>query len=100
MYGALNEPLRICSRPMIPNKLGHYIYRRICKDQEVFRKNKPRNYVGLYIQPKDIQRYIYDYTNYGIDYSGDDNDCAEDRWESMMNEPGKERYWDEADEDL
>jgi hypothetical protein len=54
----------------------------------------------LYIQPKDIQRYIYDYTNYGIDYSGDDNDCAEDRWESMMNEPGKERYWDEADEDL
>ena len=61
----------------------------------MFRKSKPRNYVGLYIQPKDIQRYIYDYTNYGIDYSGDDNDCAEDRWESMMNEPGEERYWDE-----
>ena len=82
------------------NKLGHYIFRRICKDQAMFRKNRPKNYVGLYVQPKDIQRYIYDYTTYVIDYSGDDNDCAEDRLESMLNEPGEERYWDEADEDL
>jgi len=38
--------------------------------------------------------------NYGIDYTGDDNVTSEDKWETMINEPMKERYWDEADEDL
>jgi len=85
---------------MIFNKLGHYIYKRICKEQELFRRTKPMNSQGLYIQPKDIQRYIYDYTNYGIDYTGDDNVTAEDKYESMINKPGEELYWDEADEDL
>ena len=82
------------------NKLGHYIYKRICKEQELFRRTKPQNSYGLYIQPHDIQRYIYDYMNYGIDYTGDDNVTSEDKWETMINEPMKERYWDEADEDL
>ena len=77
------------------NKLGHYIYKRICKEQELFRKTKPRNYYGLYIQPKDIQRYIEDYLDFGIDYTGDDNLSEEDKWETMINEPMKERYWDE-----
>ena len=73
------------------NKLGHYIFKRICKDQELLRKSQPMNMYGLYIRPNDIQRYIKDYTDYGIDYTGDDNECAEDRIE---------RYWDDADEDL
>ena len=42
---------------------------------------------GLYIGPDDIQRYVNDYFNYGIDHMGDD-ESAEDRIE---------RYWDEAD---
>tara|TARA_B100002019_G_C20774329_1_gene359091 strand:- start:181 stop:336 length:156 start_codon:yes stop_codon:yes gene_type:complete len=46
------------------------------------------NTYGLYIQPHDIQRYIRDYTNYGIDYTGDDNMAPEDRID---------RYWDDAD---
>ena len=43
---------------------------------------------GLYIRPIDIQRYISDYTDYGIDYTGDDNISMEDRIEN---------YWDESD---
>jgi hypothetical protein len=35
--------------------------------------------------------------DYGIDYTGDDNMSAEDKWETMINEPMKERYWDEPD---
>tara|TARA_Y100000593_G_C4224644_1_gene293757 strand:+ start:522 stop:749 length:228 start_codon:yes stop_codon:yes gene_type:complete len=73
------------------NKLGHYIFKRMCKDQARLRKKKAMNMYGLYVRPKDIQRYIFDYTNYGIDYTGDDNVSAED----MI-----ERYWDEPDEDL
>ena len=46
------------------------------------------NTYGLYIQPYDIQRYIQDYTNYGIDYTGDDNMAPEDRID---------KYWDDAD---
>ena len=80
---------------MVLNKLGHYIYKRICKEQELFRRSRPQNNWGLYIQPKDIQRYVWDYMNYGIDYTGDDNQSEEDRWETMINEPGKELYWDE-----
>jgi hypothetical protein len=50
------------------------------------RKTHPREYLtGLYIDSKDIQRYINDYFNYGIDYTGDDNISAEDKIE---------RYWD------
>ena len=55
------------------------------------------NSYGLYIRPRDIQRYISDYTNYGIDYTGDDNICADDATEHYLEdflEPQTERYWD------
>ena len=72
------------------NLLGHYIWKRIQKDNTDNRniKFKPReSMTGLYIGPDDIQRYINDYFDYGIDHMGDD-ECADD----MI-----ERYWDEAD---
>ena len=61
------------------------------------------NTYGLYIRPSDIQRYISDYTNYGIDYTGEDNICAEDKLEHYLDdffEPTIDKYWDDADEDL
>ena len=70
------------------NKLGYYIFKRICKDQEVLKKKNAMNMYGLYVRPNDIQRYIKDYTEYGIDYTGDDNISADD----MID-----RYWDDAD---
>jgi hypothetical protein len=73
------------------NKLGHYIFKRICKDQLLLRKSKPMNTYGLYVQPKDIQTYINDYTNYGIDYMGEDNLSADDYIEVYWDDPeGKE----------
>ena len=83
---------------MMFNKLGHYLFKRICKDQELLKVTRPMNIQGLYINQKDIQKYINDYMNYGIDYTGDDNMSAEDKWETMINEPMKERYWDEKEE--
>tara|TARA_S200002703_G_C3700474_1_gene215120 strand:- start:457 stop:714 length:258 start_codon:yes stop_codon:yes gene_type:complete len=80
------------------NKLGHYLFKRICKDQDLLKRTRPMNIQGLYVNQKDIQKYINDYMNYGIDYTGDDNISAEDKWETMINEPMKERYWDEPDE--
>jgi hypothetical protein len=41
---------------------------------------------GLYINSKDIQNYVHEYTNYGYDYNGEE--CADDKIE---------RYWDEPD---
>ena len=85
------------------NKLGHYIFKRICKDQELLRKSQPMNTYGLYVRPSDIQRYINDYTNYGIDYTGEDNICAEDKLKHHLDdffEHTIDKYWDDADEDL
>ena len=85
------------------NKLGHYIFKRICKDQQLLRKSQPMNIYGLYVRPSDIQRYISDYTNYGIDYTGEDNVAAEDKLEHYLDdffEPTIDKYWDDADEDL
>tara|TARA_Y100000816_G_scaffold292033_1_gene285494 strand:- start:701 stop:856 length:156 start_codon:yes stop_codon:yes gene_type:complete len=49
------------------------------------------NIYGLYVNQKDIQRYVNDYMNYGIDYTGDDNISVEDDIERYWNEPeGKE----------
>ena len=82
------------------NKLGHYIFKRICKDQEQLRKKNAMNMYGLYVRPKDIQRYINDYTNYGIDYFGQDNECADDRVEHYLDEffePTIDKYWDEPE---
>jgi hypothetical protein len=44
------------------------------------------NMWGLYVNGNDIQRYIWEYTNYGMDWNGEE--CADDRWEN---------YWDEAE---
>ena len=74
------------------NKLGHYLVKRMSKDQTALRKTRPQNMVGLYINSKDIQQYINDYYNYGIDYMGDDNMSSEDFVESQINEPGEELY--------
>jgi len=82
---------------MMFNKLGHYLFKRICKDQDFFREIRPMNMQGLYVNPKDIQRYVNDYYNYGIDYMGDDNMSSEDFIESQINESGSERYWDEPE---
>ena len=82
------------------NKLGHYIFKRICKDQGRLRKRNSMNMYGLYVTPKDIQGYVNDYTNYGIDYTGDDNISADDKVEHYLEdflEPNVERYWDDAD---
>jgi len=72
------------------NLLGDYIFKRIQKDNSDNRNiyHKPKESLsGLYINAKDIQRYIYDYVNYGIDHMGDD-ECLEDKIE---------RYWDDPD---
>ena len=36
------------------------------------------NTYGLYVNGGDIQRYVNDYLNYGMDYMGDDNVAADD----------------------
>ena len=72
------------------NLLGDYIFRRLQKDNSDYRNTyyKPKeSLTGLYVSAKDIQRYINDYFNYGIDHMGDD-ECAEDKIE---------RYWDDPD---
>ena len=35
---------------------------------------------------KDIQRYVNDYHDYGVDYMGEDNDCADDKVEHYLND--------------
>ena len=78
------------------NKLGHYIFKRIQKDNSDSRniKCKPReSMTGLYIGPSDIQRYVNDYFEYGIDYfGGDDFYQPEDFVEEKIDV-----YWDEGD---
>ena len=71
------------------NKLGYYIWKRINQDQEHLSRVRPRNLVGLYVNEKDIHRYIMDYFNYGMDW---DDTSKEELWER--------RYWDERDEDI
>ena len=82
------------------NKLGHYIFKRMCKDQKELRLKRPMNTYGLYIQPRDLQRYIDDYMSYGIDYTGDDNISADDKVEHYLEEffePTIDKYWDEPE---
>ena len=86
------------------NKLGHYIFRRLCKDQSLLRKSNPMNTYGLYVTAKHIQTYVNDYHEYGIDYMGQDNDCAEDKQELKHFADGFhdgdwqiDMYWDEPE---
>ena len=40
------------------NKLGDYLFQRICNDQERLSRKRPKNLWGLYINKKDIQQYV------------------------------------------
>ena len=84
------------------NKLGHYIFKRVCKDQKLLRKSRPMNTYGLYVNGRDIQRYVNEYLNYGMDYMGDDNVSADDKMDHYLEEflEGDwqiDTYWDEAE---
>ena len=84
------------------NKLGHYIFKRVCKDQKLLRKTRPMNTYGLYVNGRDIQRYVNEYLNYGMDYMGDDNISADDKMEHYLEGflEGNwqiDTYWDEAE---
>ena len=48
------------------------------------------NTYGMFINGKDIQRYINEYMNYGIYYTGNYNISADDKIE---------RYWDDPEGD-
>ena len=71
------------------NKLGYYLWKRINQDQENFRKTRPPNIRGLYFNRVDIDSYIRDYFNYGMDW---DDTSKEEILDS--------RYWDERDDDV
>jgi hypothetical protein len=74
------------------NLLGDYIWKRIQKENQMRKGTHPQEYLtGLFITAKDIQRYIYDYINYGIDYTGEDNVSTEDTYDKIK------RYWDFPD---
>ena len=87
------------------NKLGDYIFKRIQKDNSDFRniKYKPReSMTGLYISSKDIQRYVNEYLNYGMDYMGEDNIAADDKIEHHLEgflegDWQIDTYWDEPE---
>ena len=52
------------------NKFGKYLFERICNDQERLSRKRPRNLYGLYINEKDLQQYVWDYFNIGLDETG------------------------------
>ena len=84
------------------NKLGHYIFKRVCKDQKLLRKSKPMNTYGLYVNGRDIQRYVNEYLNYGMDYMGEDNIAADDKIEHHLEgflegDWQIDTYWDEPE---
>ena len=79
------------------NKLGEYLYKRISKDQESFSTTRPRTHYGLYINSKDLQGYIWDYFNIGIDEDG--LVCSDDLYETQIDKPF-DNYWDEKDPEI
>ena len=50
------------------NKLGYYLWKRINQDQESLSRTHPPNIRGLYFNRKDLDSYIRDYFNYGMDW--------------------------------
>ena len=82
------------------NLLGDYIFRRIQKDNEKYKRVRPReSLTGLCINSRDIQQYIDDYIHYGIDHMGDDN-CADDvdKYDPKIIPWGQlPKYWDDPD---
>ena len=71
------------------NKLGYYLWKRINQDQENYRKTRPANIRGLYFNRSDIDSYIKDYFNYGMDWD-----------DTSKEELEEQRYWDEKDIDV
>ena len=67
------------------NKLGEYLYWRINNDQEKLARSRPRHMHGLSITKKDLQRYVWDYFNIGLDETG--------------IKSFEEEYWDRRDEE-
>ena len=76
-------------RMLSANKLGYYLWKRINQDQEKLARTRPMNLYGLYINQSDLNEYIRDYFNYGVDW---DDTSKEELWES--------KYWDEKDNDI
>ena len=76
-------------RMLSANKLGYYLWKRINQDQEKLARTRPMNLYGLYINQFDLNEYIRDYFNYGVDW---DDTSKEELWEK--------RYWDEKDNDI
>lgn len=76
-------------RMLSANKLGYYLWKRINQDQEKLARTRPMNLYGLYINQSDLNEYIRDYFNYGVDW---DDTSKEELWEK--------RYWDEKDNDI
>ena len=84
------------------NKLGHYIFKRVCKDQKLLRKTRPMNTYGLYVNGRVIQRYVNEYLHYGMDYMGEDNVAADDKVEHYLEgflegDWQIDTYWDEPE---
>ena len=77
------------SKMLSANKLGYYLWKRINQDQEKLARTRPMNLYGLYINQSDLNEYIRDYFNYGVDW---DDTSKEELWER--------RYWDEKDNDI
>ena len=61
---------------MSVNLLGYYLWKRINQDQE------------HYINKSDLDGYVRDYFNYGVD------------WDDVSKEEQIHRYWDERDDDV
>ena len=76
-------------RMLSANKLGYYLWKRINQDQGKLARTRPMNLYGLYINQSDLNEYIRDYFNYGVDW---DDTSKEELWEK--------RYWDEKDNDI
>jgi len=76
-------------RMLSANKLGYYLWKRINQDQDLLSRTRPMNLYGLYINQSDLNEYIRDYFNYGVDW---DDTSKEELWER--------RYWDEKDNDI
>ena len=76
-------------RMLSANKLGYYLWKRINQDQEKLARTRPMYLYGLYINQSDLNEYIRDYFNYGVDW---DDTSKEELWEK--------RYWNEKDNDI
>ena len=50
--------------------------------------------MGCTYNPKDLQRYVWEYFNIGIDEDG--LECADDLYETKINNPF-DNYWDESE---